>query len=216
MSSPTITAPERQPNWALICVLAGLAALALWFIKDNALRYLNYDAAVYDDYWARRYGLIPHVLGGVVAISVGMVQIWLGLTGRTGPIHRLLGKIYLSAVAVGSAAGYYLSLTTVDPSTVGYRSGLFMLSTAWVVTSSMAYFAARRRAFDQHREWMVRSYVVAFAFVSFRLADKVLTAWGVKPDAAYYAMLAWGCWALPLLLAEPLLQIRKLGRGRRG
>ena len=69
-----------------------------------------------------------------------------------------------------------------------------------------------QRDFQQHSEWMTRSYTVTFAFVSFRLANKLLLLWGVKPDADYDAMLAWGCWALPLLLVEPLIQLRRARR----
>lgn len=216
MSSPTITIPRVKPRWQLIAVLACLAAAALWFIEHNALRYLSYDAATYDDLWPRRYGLIPHIAGGLLAISVGLVQIWLGLTARTGVIHRTLGRIYLGGVALGSAGGFYLALTTVDPATLAYRSGLFFLSTAWVLTASMAYLAVRRHSLEQHREWMLRSYVVTFAFVSFRLADKLYAYFGGKADADFWAMLAWACWCLPLLAAEPLLQLRRLRRARPG
>jgi hypothetical protein len=58
---------------------------------------------------------------------------------------------------------------------------------------------------------MIRSYVVASAFVFFRVFVDLLHAAGVHgstgsgtPEELKIA--AWLCWAVPLLLAEPLIQ----------
>jgi hypothetical protein len=192
-----------------IVTLAVLGALALWFIFTAAFQYVTYTEVVYGPYWPRRLGLIPHILGGVVAITTGLVQVWLGLTGRTRRLHVTLGRVYLAAVSVASLAGYYLALTTSFGLIFG--AGLFFLSTAWVLTTGMAFLAVHRRAIEQHREWMLRSYCVTFAFVLFRLANDWLVWRGIPPGQAA-AVMAWACWAVPLLLLEPMLQIRKLRR----
>jgi hypothetical protein len=77
----------------------------------------------------------------------------------------------------------------------------------------MAYAAIRKRAIERHREWMIRSYTVTFAFVLFRLVDQSLIHGHVAPDDQIDAMSAWACWSVPLLLVEPLLQLRKARRG---
>ena len=61
----------------------------------------------------------------------------------------------------------------------------------------------------QHREWMMRSYAVTFAFVTFRFGVDTLASQGVAVSDAQ-GIMAWACWALPLLLLEPLLQLRRL------
>ena len=203
----------RAPSgrWLGNLVLAVAAVLALWFLFTAAFRYLNYSPAVYGaDYWGRRAGLIPHIGGGVVAISTGLVQVWLGVTGRTRRLHVVLGRVYLGAVATGSLAGFWLALTTSGGLVFG--SGLFFLSTAWAITTVMAYLAIRRRAVEQHREWMLRSYVVTFAFVFFRLGAHQLIANKFASPADADPLMAWACWSVPLLLAEPLLQYRKMKR----
>jgi len=186
---------------ATLCVLA---AAALWFIQQAARQYSIYDAA--------SYGFIPHMAGGLVAISTGLIQLWLGATQRTGSLHRNLGRVYLGGVAVGSAGAFYLALT-IEPKYFAYASGLFGLSTAWVLTTGMAYAAIRKRAIERHREWMIRSYTVTFAFVLFRLVDQLLIHWRIAPADQIDAMTAWACWSVPLLLVEPLLQLRKMRRG---
>jgi uncharacterized membrane protein len=198
----------RAARWPLALVLSVLAAVVFWFIARNVLHYASYDAATYDDFWPRRFGLIPHLLGGVVAILVGLVQLWLGATGRTQAWHRALGRVYLIAVAVGSTGAFYLALT-IGPGYSGYAFGLIGFAVAWVVTTAMAFLSIRRRAIEPHREWMIRSYIVTFGFVTFRLFDQMLISWKLAPDDTANTIMAFACWAVPLLLAEPLLQIRK-------
>lgn len=211
MSVRTSEVIGRSPFLGLTALLVLLAGAALWFIDHNALRYSAYDAGTYGEYWPRRYGLIPHILGGMTAALAGLLQIWLGLTGRIGLLHRRLGRVYLAGVAIGSSGAFYLALT-IAPQYFAYAAGLFGLACAWVVTTSMALFAIQRRAFEQHREWMIRSYVVTFAFVTFRLVEKVLLPWNIAPAMEVDTFLAFACWSVPLLAAEPLIQLRKIPR----
>jgi hypothetical protein len=68
-----------------------------------------------DYYWPRRAGLIPHSAGGVLAITTGVVQVWLGLTGHTNALHRALGKVSCTGVLIGSLGGFYMALTIPPP-----------------------------------------------------------------------------------------------------
>ena len=205
----TAAAATRSNSRIYIAVgLSALALLGLWFVNRSALPYLGFSETHYGPYfWPRRWWLVLHIAGGITALTVGLVQLWLGLTNRTAALHRALGKLYVAVIAVGSIAGFYLALTI--PGNAPYAAGLFFLCVAWVVTTSMAVLAISRRNVSQHREWMMRSYAVTFAFVTFRFGVDALIAQGTQPSDAQ-AIMAWACWALPLLLLEPLLQLRKV------
>lgn len=209
MVSIGIPASRPARSWPLLLLLASLAALGLWFVSHNVLHYAQYDQTTYGDFWPRRYGLMLHIAGGLLALSVGLVQVWLGLTRRTRALHRRLGRVYVSAVLIGSAGAFYLALT-LDAKYAAYAAGLFMLAVAWLVTTGMAIVAIRRHAYEQHREWMIRSYTVTFAFVTFRLLGQWLRDLHFGSSDDIDTMMAWACWAVPLLLAEPLLQWRRL------
>ncbi len=101
-----------------------------------------------------------------------------------------------------------LALTTAV--TPAYAAGLFMLACAWLATSAMAFIAIRKRDFVQHKEWMIRSYVVTFAFVVFRLVADGLAYLEIGDRASNGTLMAWACWAVPLLFAEMALQGRKV------
>jgi hypothetical protein len=203
----------RDSNLLLIVVVAALATALVWFVGRKAHYLTDYSLASYSDYyWPRRAGLILHLTGGVLAITAGLVQIWLGLTNRISTLHRVLGKVYGTGVLIGSLGGFYLALTI--PAHLAYKSGLVGLNFAWLLTTGMALYAIRGRRIQQHREWMLRSYTVTFAFVTYRLGSRWLGPWFPLPDDPVATdldtLLAWACWAVPLLLAEPLIQLRSM------
>jgi uncharacterized membrane protein len=199
--------PARGVPIGLAVLLAIVAFAALWFVVSKLTAYGIPNPDAYGDLWPRRIGFLPHMVGGTVAILTGIVQLWLGLTGRTAGSHRVLGRVYVGGVAVGAAGGLYLALTVTGG--FAYGAGLFMLAVAWIVTTTMAVIAIHNRSIEQHREWMIRSYIVTFAFVTFRFFDHWLGVWKVAPNAEINTFMAFACWSIPLLIAEPLIQLRK-------
>ncbi len=200
-------APGRR--WGLIALLgvAGLAGLV--FVVGFALPYFALDPEHFGPhFWPRRGRLLVHVAGGIVALMTGPFQLWMGLTGRRMRLHRALGKVYMAAVAVSSLAAFYLALTTQ----VGwvFAAGLGGLGLAWVVTTGLAYISIRKGLLEQHKEWMIRSYVVTFGFVFFRIFVGATEAAGVGTLPDRLAAASWFCWAVPLLINEAILQGRKI------
>jgi hypothetical protein len=205
----------RSSQAVLLGVLSVLAVALLWFVGKKLHYFADYSLASYSDYyWPRRSGLLLHLTGGMLAISTGLVQIWLGLTNRVNTLHRVLGKVYGAGVLLGSLGGFYMALTI--PGHLAYRTGLLGLNVAWVVTTGMALYAISLRRIEQHREWMLRSYTVTFAFITFRLGEQILRNWITLPDDPVAddldTAMAWACWAIPLLFAEPLIQLRSMRR----
>ena len=175
------------------------------FVAVNVPRYAIWSEASYGAYfWPRATVLLPHLMGGLVAIVIGPFQFWPRIRNNYPKVHRISGRVYLAAVLVGAVGGMALAVTSGV--NISYASGLFALAIAWLLTSGMALASIRRRNFVQHKQWMIRSYVVTFAFVTFRITDDMLVFFGIGEPAQYYAMLAWGCWAIPLLLAETVIQ----------
>jgi len=83
----------------------------------------------------------------------------------------------------------------------------------WWSTTGMAYAAIRLGHVSQHKEWVLRSYVVTFTFVTTR----TLAELGILPSLGRdpYATLIWLCWSMALLATEVILQGRKV-MARRG
>jgi hypothetical protein len=57
---------------------------------------------------------------------------------------------------------------------------------------------------------MIRSYVVTFSLVTYRLLGLMMGPLELGTFAEVNIVLAWSSWALPLLVTEAVLQGRKL------
>jgi uncharacterized membrane protein len=136
-----------------------------------------------------------HISAGAAALLTGPVQLWLGLSQRTGRVHRRLGTAYVTSVAISSVAAFYLAARTTLG--WGFATGITGLGLAWVVSTTLAVTAILRGLVDQHREWMIRSYVVTFAFVTFRALWTALQVAGVGTLHEQLAIASWFCWAVP-------------------
>lgn len=162
-------------------------------------------------YWPRRAWLLTHIAGGLIALLTGPVQLWLGLHNVKMELHRKLGFLYIAGMAIGSVGAIGLALKTEGGLVFG--SGLFFLALAWIATTSLAFVAIKKGLIDQHREWTIRSYVVTFAFVTFRIGQVTLVGRGVDLQTAI-GLMAWASWAVPLLVTEAVIQGRKIAAVR--
>jgi len=197
-------------------LLAGVTLVVVIYLVRFVGPYLSLDPNYYGYFWPWRYALWAHLAGGLVAILTGPFQIWLGITGRRIDLHRMLGKIYLGAAALGLSGAYYLAAHELAGDWV-FASGLLGLAVAWTLTTGLAWLAVHRGRIEQHREWMTRSYVVALSFVFFRVFIDFAHALGMQSPAGSatgeeYKLAAWLCWSVPLLFAEPFIQWPRLRR----
>lgn len=209
VSQASILHPSRPAgSWGSRATISLAALIALGFFVGVALPYLLLDPAVLARYEPKRAWLLVHVAAGGVALLTGPIQLWLGISNRARHVHRRLGLVYVTAVAVGAAAALYLAAHTTLG--WGFGAGISGLALAWIITTTLAIVAIRRGLVEQHREWMIRSYVVTFAFVIFRAMWTLLQAAGVGTLSEQLAMSSWFCWAVPLLIVETILQGRRI------
>ena len=58
-----------------------------------------------------------------------------------------------------------------------FEVGLMGLATSWLITTTVAYYTIRIGLVALHKEWMIRAYVVTFAFVFFRILSDYSPRW---------------------------------------
>ena len=61
----------------------------------------------------------------------------------------------------------------------------------------------------EHKEWMIRSYVVTFAFVIFRWLNEVEAIKGLGNFVERGPTEIWISWVIPLLFAEIFISSKK-------
>jgi hypothetical protein len=151
------------------------------------------------------------VAGGLVALLTGVFQLWSGLNGSAMRTHPWTGRLYVGGVAVGALGAISLAISSGNLG-FAWDVGLMSLAIAWVGTTGMAFLCIRRRNLTAHKQWMIRSYIVTFAFVTFRIIVDYAPYeawWGISPAEMSQAMI-WAVWVLPLLAYEIQLQYRNL------
>lgn len=213
MATAAVNPTRRaEPSRGVLALLVAALLFGLTFIGVAAVPYFSPSGESLARYQPNGWVLLIHITLGIVALLIGPYQLWIGLARKHLPRHRLLGKIYMGAIVVSSAAAYYLAFNTQGGWVFGF--GLAGLATAWLVTTGMAYAAIRRRLIEQHQEWMIRSYVVTFGFVFFRVLMMGLESAQVGTLFEQLGAAAWFCWSIPLLFAEAFLQGRKVFAAR--
>jgi hypothetical protein len=191
-----------------IVVLGLPTVIALCFLYSFALMYLTADPGQFGIYRQRHDWLYAHVLAGTVALLSGPVQLWLGLNRRTAIAHRILGVLYVVAVGVGGTAAFYLAFHTDFGWVFGL--GFTSMASAWVITTALATIAICLHRVEQHREWMIRSYVITFSFVTFRILEWALEIAKAGTIVERMTAAAWLAWTVPLLITESILQGRRI------
>ena len=213
----TTSAKRSTPNLtAKLLASAAILAVAVAFVLKYVFRYyLNYNQAAFTDpirgaanYWAMRGWLLMHMTAGMVALLIGPWQFWTGFRSRYARLHRWSGRLFLGAVVVGCVGAFRMAIGTTFGWALGFA--LLVLATAWFTTAAMAYYAILKRRIQIHKEWMVRSYVVTFAFVTSRLLSDYGPTSHLQPDSDRSITILWACWVLPLLVTEVVLQLRRM------
>lgn len=184
-----------------------------WFVVNIVPGYFVFTEESYGPYfWPRASYLFPHIVGGLIAILIGPLQFWSKFRASYPSIHRASGRVYLLAILLGSVGSFGM-VVTMPEGRLSYATGLSFMAVAWLATSAMALVSVKKRNFVQHKQWMIRSYVVTFSFVSFRLFDDILGSYDFDRND-YLVMLAWATWAVPLLFTELAIQAQQVFRTR--
>jgi predicted membrane protein DUF2306 len=119
-------------------------SVGAFFVATRVPRYFVLTAQSYGPYfWPRSTWLLPHVLGGLLAILIGPLQFWARIRRDYVQVHRWSGRVYLAGVVVGGIATSQVTLT--------YAAGLAGLGVAWLTTAGMALAAVLHRNFALHR-----------------------------------------------------------------
>src|SRR6202167_2253988 len=178
---PTSTLLARKTSGSrfktILWVSLGLTTLFV-FITSEVLLVTDYP--MYHAYRlqviADRGLLIPHTLAGIFALLIGPINFSSRIRQRHLQLHRILGRVYVISVFVGSFTG--IALAWGRPG----LSGTSMQSAAWMDCTPAAFLTARNRQIVQHRQWMARSYAVTFTFVSSRVLNLVPAYWSHLGD----------------------------------
>lgn len=161
---------RRVPTgWKIIVVLtliaAGFAVYPYFALDPGQSR-----VAINDSFGLHYPLLLVHIFVSLLALLIGWLQFLPGLRAKRPHIHRMIGKFYLSFVAIGSISGLVIGAFTESY----IRQMAFLtLSILWLFTGWKGYSAARRKQFHAHGVWMTRNYAMTLVAASARLLTPI-------------------------------------------
>lgn len=206
MSSVANSASSRSwwvSRGGILLILSLLFSVWAWIVIAGPVATLG-NVGKHADHFALVFG---HMLGGSVMLFCGAANLYIGSSRRFFQHHRLIGRSYLIGGALAALIAIFLALSPAHKADgavmfTNMSTSLSMLALAWMVAATMAVRAIRNRRFDAHRDWMIRSYVLAWSFMFCRLASRVPAVSEFGGGEAFI----WMSWIMPVLACEVGLQ----------
>jgi len=154
--------------------------------------------------------VVLHVLSSGLYFLVGAFQFSTRIRNRHPEWHRAAGRILVPAGLISAATGMWMAVAY--PPVFGDGAALTIIRL--VVGGGMCMFiclgvaAIRRRAFVEHRAWMMRAYALGIAAGTQPLTlGVVFLLLGAFNDAKYTLGMAAG-WLANIVVAEWLIRRR--------
>lgn len=143
-------------------------------------------------------GFYGHICFGGLALMVGWIQFSKRFRNANLKRHRLIGKIYVGAVAISGICGVFIAFYATGGPVA--QIGFFCLGIVWLYFTGNAYMAIKVRDVDKHQVYMIYSYAACLAAVTLRIWLPLLTiAFGSFIPA--YRVVAWLCWVPNMVFA---------------
>lgn len=161
-------------------------------------------AAFDGSFGAHRVAAALHVASGGLVVLLVPLQLWRGLRTRHPAVHRWLGRVTLGASLPMTMTALYFGL--LFPFAGLIEAVGMALGCSWfVLASTRAVLAIRRRDVGTHREWMLRAMAVPLGVSTMRIIgpalELTLVERGLGPRVLFQLTI-WIGWAVTLSAAE--------------
>ncbi|MGC2030892.1 MAG: DUF2306 domain-containing protein [Steroidobacteraceae bacterium] len=180
-------------------LFGALGLFTLFVIYHNERFIIDHSDPLWTYYLPVRWLLLPHGITGALALCLGASQFSRRLRLRQARLHRILGRCYVTAVALSAPMGIYI---TIMRNELPLRVAVITQATLWFLATAVAFYCIRHRNFQQHRQWMIRSYAITLIFVTDRVLDAIPGLADLDTDAS--PNITWLCniiaWVVPTFI----------------
>lgn len=203
--APSSSRGELFSRWLLPLVVAGgwfvAVVFAVNFVERDAMRYLDWSQGAYQRFWPNRWLLAVHISGAAVALLVGPTQFSKTLRRKIPRAHRMAGWLYVTAVLVSTPVAMRLATDSCALCVLPFE----VWGIVTIVFTVIAVLMAVMGNYKAHKDFMIRSYVMMYAFVIVRLdthAQGTFLEIPLPEGVERSSMVLWYAWVIPLLVVE--------------
>jgi uncharacterized membrane protein len=142
--------------------------LSAYFFFDNVIAYFfGYRSELFGHtFFHNQIWFVLHMTGGTLILLFGPIQFWKWFRNKFLHIHRLIGKMYLFGVGLAGLSALRISLIS---NCIPCRISLFLLSIFMILSGLLAWITIKQHNIKAHKQFMLRSYICALAFVTVRI-----------------------------------------------
>jgi len=190
-------------------VFVFIAAMAAYVLYHNERFLIEPTNPVWQHYQSIGWWLLIHGVAGACALILVPMQFSDRLRARFAKLHRVIGRVYITAAFVLAPLGAYIQY--LDEGLAGASWSFTIASSTdaalLMITTGIGFFFALKRMIPQHRQWMTRSYAAALTFFEIRL---ILGVMGWDDDPVLVETVVWSCTACAILVGDIANQIYEL------
>ena len=206
---------SRQILWqAFLAFLATMIFYGSWLMLQLTLPYTAFKPGVgflqtkvfihHIVHW--RYSFYIHVFTGLVALLAGLVQFNRYFICNLPGLHRTFGYVYVIDVLMVTGPAALVMSFYANGGWLA-RTSFILQSLVWLICTALAIRAALKKNFQQHGEWMLRSYALTLAALTLRTYATLLSYSGNDMHPVHkYILIAWASWVPNLLIAEIMIR----------
>ncbi|MDI1252686.1 DUF2306 domain-containing protein [Thermomonas sp.] len=163
--------------------------------------------------------LLGHVLAAAIINLVGLLQLVPAIRRSYPSWHRWAGRTFMVLSLLAAISGFYMvwvrgsRLSDVSAAAITLNGVLILLAV------TMAWRLAMQRRFAEHRRWAIRAFLLVSGVWTLRLG---LMAWVIinqgpngnteRLDGTFDSIWVFGCYLIPLAIAELYFRAEKGGR----
>lgn len=146
-----------------------------------------------------------HITLGGIALFIGWTQFSKKLRRKYLKLHRIIGKIYVTAILIGGPFAFYLGFFVYGglPTQIGFTFGAII----WILFTFMGYSSIRKGDVAKHKEYMMYSYAGTCAAIVLRLVLPPLMM--ITSFKVAYGISVWLSWMPSVLLVYLFVHKKK-------
>lgn len=195
-------------------VLYGLLLYATYLMVLLSLPYLAFKPHVefletkqliyHIDHW--RWSFYVHVFSSVFVLITGIFQFNRYLIKNKPKIHRISGSFYF-IVLFFFAAPSGLIMSFYANGGIPAQIGFVLMGSLWILTSVIALIKIKQGRYEEHGNWVLRSYALTLAAITLRLYGYLFDVFKLSiPPKETYILLAYVSWIPNLIIAEIMIR----------
>ena len=148
-----------------------------------------------------RYAFFIHVYTSMLVLLAGLLQCLRPVRLHYPRIHRIAGRWYVGLILL-AASPSGLVMGVYANGGLSAQISFVLLAVLWFFFTYQAYTYARKKRWNLHRNYAIRSLALTLSAISLRLFKWLIASTVALPPMDTYVIVAWAGWVVNWLIVE--------------